>query len=54
MCANLGLPALPLLQVESRYMAAEKRSSGRAGSSAAAAAAGGSYMQSPLMQVNFK
>jgi hypothetical protein len=39
------------LQLESRYMPAESRSSSRAGSSAAAAAAAGSYMQSPLVKV---
>jgi hypothetical protein len=48
-CADDGVPPLLALQVEARYMAAESRSSGRAGGSAAAA--GSSYMQSPLMQV---
>eukprot|EP00883_Tetradesmus_obliquus_P003058 jgi/Sobl393_1/13279/SZX62656.1 len=39
-------------ELESRYMAEDRRSSSRAGSSAAAAAAG-SYMQSPLLKIEF-
>jgi hypothetical protein len=46
--ADDGVPLLLALQVEARYMAAERRSSSRAGGNAAAA--GSSYMQSPLMR----